>query len=142
MAMPERQKPKLVRVLNAKTGKPETINIADIKLGNDGHNTLTPELMARAEKLYERLGHYMKSKSGWMDGFLSDQHPDREIAIWERMANVVDRMWDSPTTRKLRRLDLIRAVVATTSGMIDVPSQVNGVTDEMVNEIRRLSAMQ
>jgi hypothetical protein len=47
-------------------------------------------------------------------------------------------MWDDPMTKKIEQVQLIKSVVATVSGVVDVPSQVQGVTDAMVRKIREL----
>jgi hypothetical protein len=74
----------------------------------------------------------------WLDGFLYDQNPDNETVIWERIADVTDKLWvEQPKQLKsLDRKTLTLAVIAISSGIVDIPSQLKGINDEQVELIR------
>lgn len=58
------------------------------------HAQLPPELQARADKLLDRIGKYLgHTEQSWRDGFCRDMHPDRQIKLWERIADVEDYLW-------------------------------------------------
>jgi hypothetical protein len=143
----ERQKPKLVRVRVQNpdgTSEMKTVNMANLKTSpTRRHESLPPELERRAKLLYERVGYLLYPKiEKWLDGFCFDQNPDTEIEKWERIATVVDQLWlDTP--KVLKRLDkptLTRLIIAVSSDMVDIPSQLKGVNDEQVELVRRMYA--
>jgi hypothetical protein len=70
-----------------KPKKIEKVNIADIKLGPIQHETLEPKLLSRIKTIYDMVGHYSCSTlEEWEIGFMRDLHPEREIAVWARVA--------------------------------------------------------
>jgi hypothetical protein len=137
----ERKKPKLMRaqVQNADgTKELKTIRVDD--LGEiRRHESLQPELAERAEKLFARIGSMLQpTMEKWLDGFLCDQNPDREIAIWERIADVADKLWVEQPRQfsNLDRKKLTTVIIAISSGLVDIPSQIKGVTDDQVKFVR------
>jgi len=140
--MSKRQKPLLVRadqVGNDGSVKNTAINADDIKPSERQRDELPPDLKRRADALFDRVGTTLNAtREKWYDGFLRDQNPEREIAVWERITDVTDALWASEPQelRKLDRRSLLRAVLMVSSGMIDIPSQVAGMTDEGVAVIR------
>jgi hypothetical protein len=140
--MAERKKPLLVRAAQIQEDgkvKETTINTEDMKLGERCREELPPDLKARADALYERLGaSFSKTRADWHDGFCRDQNPDREIAVWERIADVTDDLSASEpkVLQPLNRRSLLRAVLMVASGIVDIPAQVPGITDEGVKLIR------
>jgi hypothetical protein len=138
----ERKKPLLVRAAQIQedgTVKETTINAGDMKPGERCRDELPPDLKARVDAVYERVGRsFSKTREDWHDGFCRDQNPDREIGIWERIADVTDDLWASEpkVLQRLNRTSLLRAVLMVASGMVDIPAQVPGITDEGVAVIR------
>ena len=62
-----------------------------LKPGPVRHEELTPELTERARSLYERVGHLMYSSfEQWELGFCRDTHPEREIMVWEAIADALE----------------------------------------------------
>jgi hypothetical protein len=137
--MSEREKPTIMRVRDAATGQMKAMRQDDIKTGERRHEKLPPDLEAQADELFPRVGKIMgHTIQSWRDGFCYDMHPDREIKVWGHIANVADRLWvDQPKVLKnLDRATLTRLVVAASTGMVDIPSQIKGVTDAMVDHVR------
>jgi hypothetical protein len=63
--------------------------------------------------------------------------PETELAAWDTIAGVVENLWGEPKFRhKLTRNRLIQAVVMVSTGTVDVPSQVSGITDKQVERIK------
>lgn len=143
--MPDRKKPGLVRVqvLN-EHGNPtvmKTVNVDDIKTTGKQRNTLTGEQMARAAALWDSIGRTARTdldKNGWVEMFTREQDPERELRVWSAIASTVEELWnDSKFSKKLMKEFLVKAVIGVTIGMVDIPSQCRGVTDQHVEVIRR-----
>jgi hypothetical protein len=91
----------LKRIFSGKSGEmtaiPEIIGrVVDedgreqpLRRGPLQHDSLTPEQTARVARLREVLAEaYPMTLDGWIDGFLRDAHPEREIQIIEAVAVV------------------------------------------------------
>jgi hypothetical protein len=150
--MTERQKPTLIRaqVVN-EDGSVEdtTVNVEDIRGGVRRHESLPSELTERVNKLYPRVGNLIQpSAAKWLEMFLFDSNPEGEVIVWERIADVADALWVDPPSelrskndsvnelRKLDRKTLVRVVLCVSMNMVDIPSQVRGVTDRQVELVR------
>ena len=65
----------------------ERVNPADLKPNAIQREQLTEEQLRRAKKLHETFAEVDKSSlETWIDNFKRDMNPDKEIAIWERIA--------------------------------------------------------
>ncbi len=65
----------------------ERVNIADLKTPPIQHEQLSDGQLRRIKKLHETFAEVDKSSlETWIDNFKRDLNPDREIAVWERMA--------------------------------------------------------
>jgi hypothetical protein len=142
----EREKPKLMRVLVQNedgTNEHKTVRADSLHCGNRKRDTLPPDLLERAEKVFSRAGNLIQpNMEKWLDGFLRDQNPHKEIAIWERIADVTDKLLGHKP-KELEHLDrsaLAWIVIAVSSGVVDIPSQIKGVTDEQVEIVRNAYA--
>lgn len=138
-----RKKPPLMRVseLDSATGRTamKTIRADDGLVHVQWHEALPPKLTRRADALYDRVAkHLGYTPQAWRDGFCMDLHPEREISIWEHIADVVEHLWKSkPAAIKgLKRKLVLEIVVGVSAGWVDIPSQLPGVTDEHVAFIR------
>src|SRR5215831_9944280 len=59
-----------------------------IRFGPIRHTVLRPELIDRIRLLEEVFADvYPISHQEWLDGFQRDQSPEKQIAIWEKMAS-------------------------------------------------------
>ena len=99
------------------------------------HVRLTDAQVRRADELFRRVGHWFgPTPSAWRDGFLYDLHPDAELNAWEHIADVVNALWvaEPKALDKLNRERLTRLVVAVSTRIVDIPSQMPDVTDAMV----------
>jgi hypothetical protein len=138
----EREKPKMMRVLVQKedgTKEYKTVPADSIRSGIRKHETLPPDLVERAKKLFPRAGNAVyPTMQKWLDCFLCDQYPDQEIAIWEQIADVTDKLWleEPKPLAHLDRKTLTHVVIAVSTNTVDIPSQIDGVTDEQVEIIR------
>ena len=143
----EREKPNLIRVQVEKedgTVEHKTIRADQVKVGTvRRHESLPTELTERIKKLYPRAGKLAHpTLAKWLDGFLFDQNPENEVLVWERIADVTDKLWVEQPKQlaSLDRKTLTMIVIAVSNGAVDIPSQVKGVTDKQVEIIREAYA--
>ncbi len=67
--------------------KIERVNPADLKSNSIQHEQLTEDQLQRVKKLHEIFAEVDKSSLEiWIDNFKRDMNPDKEIAVWERIA--------------------------------------------------------
>jgi hypothetical protein len=142
--MPDRKKPAMIRaqVLD-EHGKPtesKTINVSDIRITGKQRSTLTSEQILRAQILWDRIGRTARTdldKDGWVQMFTRESDPESELQVWTAIASTVEELWnDTKFSKKLTKAILVKAVIGVRMGMVDVPSQCRGITDEQVAVIR------
>jgi hypothetical protein len=134
----KREKPSLIRA-HMSDGTRKAVRTDEITTGPLLHKTLAPDLEARISILFARVGKYINNNlAEWREDFLRDQVPESEVVVWEHIADVVDRLWiEQPKVlSKLNRQSLLRVVIAISISAVDIPSQIPGVTDEMVASVR------
>lgn len=141
----QRKKPTLVRVnqqdeQGADLGQ-QTVPLASMKDSPRRREKLPPELEKRALAVWKRIKDCSPNLTEFLDGFLRDMHPEREIMIFERIADVVDQLWVTDASKPLTRQQLIRVVTGVSAGIVDIPAHVRGVTDELVETIRQKLGM-
>ncbi len=65
----------------------ERVNISDLKMPSIRHEQLNDDQLRRIKKLQETFAEVDKSSlETWIDNFKRDMNPDKEIAVWERIA--------------------------------------------------------
>jgi hypothetical protein len=146
MAKKPRKKPLILRVREVahssdSEGKMKTVRGDEVKEAGPRRDQLPPELEARADALLDRVGKFFgHTKHTWRDGFCHDLHPDHEINAWEHIARVADLLWiEQP--KALARLSherIIKLVVAVSSNVVDIPSQMEDVNDAQVDLVQRI----
>jgi hypothetical protein len=135
----ERKKPLIFRAEDATTGERQAVRADDLHKPPRQRDKLPPELETKANELYDRIGKMIGlSKAEWYDGFLYDQHPENELKIWWTIAEISDFLWKQQpkALANLKRDRLTRLVIAVSSGVVDIPSQMGDVTDEQVQVVR------
>jgi hypothetical protein len=136
----ERQKPELVRVkvVDPATGKAEmrTIRADELEGGKKRfHKNLPPELQQRAVIAHQKVGSIVcPSLDKWLDGFCYDQHPDREIHLWEVMSKLLPEV---KTITKLEKVKALQLLVAISVNAVD-PGARAGLDDEQIAAVRKL----
>jgi hypothetical protein len=143
--MPDRKKPAMVRVqVVDEHGNPtemKTVNMDQVQSTGKQRSTLSTEQIARAHVLWDRIGRTARTdldKNGWVQMFTREQDPERELQVWAAIASTVEELWnDSKFSKKLMKEFLVKAVISVTIGVVDIPSQCRGITDEHVAVIRR-----
>jgi hypothetical protein len=63
-------------------------DLASLKTGSIRRQELSPKQMERIHKLRDALGEVERSPiEKWVDNFKRDADPDRELAVWEKIAD-------------------------------------------------------
>jgi hypothetical protein len=76
-----------VSVVADNKAAPSSVAPGQLRPGPIRHATLTPTQIARIEAIQKTFAEFDPSPlDKWIDDFKRDQHPDREIAIYEAMA--------------------------------------------------------
>ncbi len=82
--------------------KVQQVKTRALKPGPIQHEQLSDEQLQLIAKLHETLAEVDRSSlETWTDNFKRDTHPDKEIAIWERIA----RAYTTYTSQKNLSLD-------------------------------------
>ena len=82
------------------------------------HQALTPSATERARQAYARVGYLIyPTFEQWETGFRRDMHPEREIAIWEAIADTLDAYkTEKPDNDKETLKKRLRIVIAVSLG--------------------------
>lgn len=70
------------------------------------HDSLPKELLERGAVLWNRIGRFVKAGEGkdkWIDGFRIEAHPDREMLVWEIVADACDLYFEANPSAKSSR---------------------------------------
>lgn len=130
------KRPKIIRgMVCDEHGNPQqtrAVNASDLKRGPRRREQLPEDLRDKAERLFQRVGRFLMTQDEWNEGFLHDMHPDRELAIWQSIADVCESSIGRRIKDKTRR---IRAVTAVSAGLVDAGGHL-GLTDDLIAEIR------
>jgi hypothetical protein len=82
----------------------KNIPIKQLRVAPIRHEKLTPEQELRARAIHETFYEQdPRSLAKALEDFRRDMHPDREIAIWERMAEAYRRQVSAHKTKKERK---------------------------------------
>ncbi len=132
-------------IIDRHTGHAERrlVDAKDILLpSRKRHPSLTEEQVQRAKALWGRIARSALpelDEATWVEGFCMEQFIDVELSIWERIADVWERVRHDPAIRKHDPTDAAQAVVSILSGLMDVPSH-HGVSKDFVTLVRRAAA--
>lgn len=66
--------------------------------------------------------------------FTVDVHPENELRVWKRIADVEDRLWSDGVGKT--RDDLLTAILRLSIGEVDIPANLPGVSDKTIAAIR------
>jgi len=88
------------------------------------HATLPPELLEQIEAAYETVGSYLGTTLKQFEiGFMRDPHPEREVAMWSKVAAAWDHYHEKHLGGLVRpeaeEQKIVGALVAISSGITD-----------------------
>jgi hypothetical protein len=115
----------------AATPRIERLKTEDIKPGPVLHDTLTPHQVERLRKLRAALAEVDDSSlEKWIDDFRHDANPDREIAVFEAIAQAYQAFCTSRPRTLAQKQDVFNLLL-----------ERSGTTDEDVLKHRKLKAL-
>ena len=140
-----RQKPKIIRVnVHSPDGSitNEARNMDDLHTAKvKRHHALPHDLARRAKAVWKRTVEvsHVSSQTAFLDGFCYDTHPDREISMWEQIAQVYEMAMEARTggdaTTLQERKQLLGAAIGITINAVDMEGS-QGIPDAVTVEIR------
>lgn len=112
------------------------IPINQIESGPMVHPVLPEDLIRRIKAYREILADVEEdSLAEVVDSFQRDAHPEREIAIWERIAHAYQRFLGyHPTHRRAVKREILSVLLAVSAGM-DNRQNVTRLTEEDIDEL-------
>jgi hypothetical protein len=112
------------------------VSLANLREGPIRHPTLPAEFIERIRAFKEILGDADPvSLAKTIDSFKRDANPDRELAIWERIASIFQMyLSHNPTTDLSVRKDIFAVLVSASMGI----EKCENITHLSDNQIKHL----
>jgi hypothetical protein len=102
------------------------------------HRELPAALVERVRKLEESFAEvYPATHEEWLDGFMRDENPEHEIAIWEHMASAYDQFLNAGSFDTDARREML-GLLLTRSGTADVEPLLGNLKHLTKDEARSL----
>lgn len=92
-----REKPNLMRVKvvgEDGTETMQTVRADEIQKSEKKHESLSYDLAKRAKAIWSKVKYWhpdQMSQRQWLDGFLYDLHPEKEIVFWEKFVRLFEK---------------------------------------------------
>ena len=95
-----------------------TGQVVAIRLSPIRHESLTQDQLRRIAKLRDALiDAYPMTLDGWIDGFMRDMHPEKEISIIEACAVVYQRVTDKKRLPDKLKREIYGLIVSISAGL-------------------------
>jgi hypothetical protein len=114
--------------------EPQYIDPRTLRLGPIRHKSLSPDLLGQIRAVYDVIGPYVGMTLEQFEiGFMRDMHPEREVALWYRIAKAwlayhQDYLGNETQSNEEER-KLLGALVAISTGVEDV-SKLNVTVED------------
>ena len=114
----------------------KNVKLGGIEPGPIQHQTLAADLIERIKAYNKKLGDADQvTVDEAVDGFRRDLNPDKEVAIWERIAHIFQHFTDGhQITDEVRRLEILRALLLISTGA--EVKETATLTRDQINELR------
>lgn len=101
--------------------KRSSVNPKELKISRLRHQSLPPDLLKELKDIWNIVGPYQDGTLEQFEiGFMRDMHPEREVAIWLRIAMAWIYFNDDKLPEPSERADKqMAALVAMTTGVRD-----------------------
>jgi hypothetical protein len=100
-----------IKVINAVTGKTIEVDADAIRTGPIRHETISDDLLERVRVIYDGIKDFYGSTLEQFEiGFMRDSHPEKEIAVWERILVAMDKV--TAAMPRLERKMVLRTLLA------------------------------
>ena len=113
------------------------IKISDVQPGPIRHASLPPDLIKRIKSFKQILGEVETSTlEKTIKNFQRDQHPEREVAVWERIAAAY-RLYvcENPSDNMAIKRDVYRVLLGASMGTQDFGDTIRHLSREQINEV-------
>jgi hypothetical protein len=124
--------------------EPESINPKQLRQGPIRHESLSPELLDFIRAVYDVLGPYLgMTLEEYEIGFMRDLRPEREVAVWCRIAKAWlayhERFLHNKTLPDEDEKHLLGALIVISTGVddvnrLEVPAEVGRKLTECFEE--------
>jgi hypothetical protein len=114
------------------------INPKDLRPGPIRHPRLAPALTLRIEVVRTTLAEVCPiSCEEWLDGFQRDQHPEREIIWWERVARCYTGFTAKETLSSQQKQAAFKVMFGLFSGLPakDIVADAAGLSEFLIDEL-------
>jgi len=105
--------------------EPEHVDPSKLRPGPIRHESLPPKFLEMVKGVYDVIGPYFGMTLEQFEiGFMRDMHPQREVAVWVRIAKAWlayhEDFLGSETLPKEEEQQLLGALIAISTGVEDV----------------------
>ena len=105
--------------------EPKYVDPRTLRLGPIRHKSLPPDLLGQIRAVYDVIGRYVGMTLEQFEiGFMRDMHPEREVALWCRIAKAWlayhEDFLENKTLPDEEERKLLGALVAISTGVEDV----------------------
>jgi hypothetical protein len=105
--------------------EPEYIDPSKVRPGPIRHRSLLPELLDQIKAVFDVIGQYLgMTLEEFEIGFMRDMHPEREIALWFRIAKAWlayhEDFLANETLANEEERKLLGALIAISTGIEDL----------------------
>ena len=111
------------------------LNPKNLKPGPIRQPHLSPELATRIEAIRAAVAEVCPiSAEEWLDGFQRDQHPEREVVWWERVARCFTAKKTLPSGQKQAAFKVIFGLFGGLEAE-DVVADVAALSESLIDEL-------
>jgi hypothetical protein len=114
------------------------VNPEDLRPGPIRHARLAPALTLRIEAVRTTLAEVCPiSREEWLDGFQRDQHPERAIIWWERVARCYTGFTAKETLSSKEKQAAFKVMFGLFSGLQakDIVADAAALSESLIDEL-------
>jgi hypothetical protein len=128
---PGKPQPKAVTGQKAKGGKTARVRADRIKSGPIRHEGLPDDLLERLRAIHAAIKDvYSTTLEQFEVGFMRDAHPEREVAIWERIVDAMERVMAAMPT--VDKKTVFRTVLGYSMGALTAAQKADPVVKRII----------
>jgi hypothetical protein len=120
-----------IKVIDATTGKTIEVDADALKSGPIRHETISDDLLERVRVIYDGIRDFYGSTLEQFEiGFMRDSHPEKEIAVWERILVATDIV--TAAMPNLKRKMVLRTLLAYSMGALTAKEKANPTVKKII----------
>ena len=115
----------------------KTIKFSEVLPGPVQHPSLSIDLIERIKSFKQILAEVETSAlENAIKNFQRDQHPEREVAVWERIAAAYHAyLSEKPTENMTIKMDVYRVLLGASMGREHFGNTISHLTREQIKEV-------